>query len=160
MSNQHDESRDLEEVHVEPAPSGHEGELNSETPVEKSSDKVEDSESDEPPKKTQNIFEVETEPYSYELDKKMAEYANRQMDVFQPNNTLIEHIMTKNPIPSNIKKKAKELDTFLKELLTDQGKRYPSTEIESWTIYINKLALSMVPYARCGKQLTLKQRMK
>jgi len=65
---------------------------------------LEEASGTEPATKKARFFELQDELVTYELDKTMADYANKQMDIFQPNNSILEHILKDNPVPSNIKK--------------------------------------------------------
>ena len=51
----------------------------------------------------------------------LAEYVNKYMDNFVPNQTLIGEIMSLNAVPENLKK-GKVLDPYLRELLAEQAK--------------------------------------
>ena len=58
---------------------------------------------------------------SWDVDPVLAEYANKYMDNFVSNQTLINEIMSFNLVPENLKK-SKILDPYLTELLADQDK--------------------------------------
>ena len=58
---------------------------------------------------------------SWDLDPVLAEYANKYMDNFVSNQTLINEIMSFNPVPENLKR-GKILDPYLRELLAEQDK--------------------------------------
>ena len=51
----------------------------------------------------------------------LAENANKYMDNFASNQTLIKEIMSFNPVPENLKK-GKIVDPYLRELLAEQDK--------------------------------------
>ena len=51
----------------------------------------------------------------------LAEYANKYMDNFDSNQTLINEIMSFDPVPENLKR-GKILDPYLRELLAEQDK--------------------------------------
>ena len=59
--------------------------------------------------------------YSWGLNPVLAEYANKYMDNFVSNQTLINEIMSFNPVPEKLKK-VKILDPYLRELLAEQDK--------------------------------------
>ena len=58
---------------------------------------------------------------SWDLDPVLAKYANKYMDNFRSNYTLIKEIMSFNPVPENLKK-GKILDLYLRELPAEQDK--------------------------------------
>ena len=51
----------------------------------------------------------------------LAENANKYVDNFVSNQTLIKEIMSFNPVPENLKK-GKIVDPYLRELLAEQDK--------------------------------------
>ena len=59
--------------------------------------------------------------YSWDLDPVLAEYANKYMANFVSNQTLMNEIMSFNPVPENLKR-GKILDPYLRELLAEQDK--------------------------------------
>ena len=75
-----------EENNVEPAETGQEEGDSIVNNNNKKRDLEDVDDVGEPSKKKVKFFELENEPFSYELDKTMAEYANRQTDIFQTNN--------------------------------------------------------------------------
>ena len=77
----------------------------------------------EGPTKKKEIFElIETSTEcSWDLDPVLAEYANKYMDNFVSNWTLINEFMSFNPVPENVKT-VKILDPYLRELLAGQEK--------------------------------------
>ena len=72
------------------------------------------------PKRRFELTETSTE-CSWDLDPVLAEYANKYMDNFVSNQTLIDKIMSFNLVPENLKKD-KILDPYLRELLAEQDK--------------------------------------
>ena len=78
--------------------------------------------SEEPTKKKGRFELTETSSEcSWDLDPVLAEYANKYMDNFVSNQTLINEIMSFNPVPKN-SKRGKTLDPYLRELLAEQDK--------------------------------------
>ena len=78
--------------------------------------------SEEPTKKKGSFELTETSSKcSWDLDPVLAEYANRYMDNFVSNQTLISEIMSFNHVPENLKR-GKILDPHLRELLAEQDK--------------------------------------
>ena len=77
----------------------------------------------EGPTKKKEIFElIETSTEcSWDLDPVLAEYANKYMGNFVSNQTLINEIMSFNPVSENLKR-GKILDPYLRELLAEQDK--------------------------------------
>ena len=72
------------------------------------------------PKRTFELTETSRE-CSWDLDPVLAEYANKYMDNFVSNQTLIDKIMSFNLVPENLKKD-KILDPYVRELLAEQDK--------------------------------------
>ena len=72
------------------------------------------------PKRTFELTETSRE-CSWDLDPVLAEYANKYMDNFVSNQTLIGKIMSFNLVPENLKKD-KILDPYVRELLAEQDK--------------------------------------
>ena len=58
---------------------------------------------------------------SWDLGTVVAEYANKYMDNFVSNETLISEILSFNLVPENLKK-GKILDPYLRKLLAEQDK--------------------------------------
>ena len=77
----------------------------------------------EGPTKKKGRFELTetSSECSWDLDPVLAEYANKYMDNFVSNQTLINEIMSFNPVPENLKR-GKILDPYLRELLAEQDK--------------------------------------
>ena len=74
---------------------------------------------EEPTKKKEGfeLKETSTES-SWDLDPFLAEYVDKYMDNFVSNQTLINEIMSFNPVPENLKY-GKILDPYLRELLAE-----------------------------------------
>ena len=72
------------------------------------------------PKRRFELTETSTE-CSWDLDPVLAEYANKYMDNFVSNQTLIDKIMSFNLVPENLKQD-KILDPYVRELLAEQDK--------------------------------------
>ena len=76
--------------------------------------------SEGPTKKKERFELIETsKECSWDLDPVLAEYANKYMGNFVSNQTLINEIMSFNPVPENLKR-GKILDPYLRELLVEQ----------------------------------------
>ena len=76
--------------------------------------------SEGPTKKKERFELIETSTEcSWDLDPVLAEYANKYMGNFVSNQTLINEIMSFNPVPENLKR-GKILDPYLRELLVEQ----------------------------------------
>ena len=76
--------------------------------------------SEGPTKKKERSELIETsKECSWDLDPVLAEYANKYMGNFVSNQTLINEIMSFNPVPENLKR-GKILDPYLRELLVEQ----------------------------------------
>ena len=58
---------------------------------------------------------------SWDLDPVPVKYTNKYMDNFVSNQTLINEIMSFNPVPENLER-GKILDPYLRELLAEQDK--------------------------------------
>ena len=77
----------------------------------------------EGPTKKKGIFKLTKTPTEcyWDLDTVPAEYANNCMDNFLSNQTLINEIISFNPVTENLKK-GPILDLYLRELLAGQDK--------------------------------------
>ena len=73
------------------------------------------------PQKKKGQFELTetSSECSWDLDPVLAEYTNKHMGNFVSNQTLINEIMSFNPVPENLKR-GKILDPYLRELLVEQ----------------------------------------
>ena len=77
----------------------------------------------EGPTKNKGRFELteKSTECSWGLDRVLAEYASKYMDNFVSNQTLINEIMSFNPVTENLKR-GKILEPYLRELLAEQDK--------------------------------------
>ena len=75
------------------------------------------------PQKKKGQFELTetSSECSCDLDPVLAEYTNKHMGNFVSNQTLINEIMSFNPVPEHLKR-GKILDPYLRELLAEQDK--------------------------------------
>ena len=72
-------------------------------------------------KNGQSDLSEETEN-SWKMDPDLTEYANEYRDIFILNQTLSNNILSQNSVPACVKR-AKSLDTYLKQLLQKQDQR-------------------------------------
>ena len=84
----------------------------------------------EPPRKL-GRFELSGDSNNaWEINDELASYANKFIKNFCPNQKLVDDILLKNPVPSNIYGEFL-LDPYLRELLSDKGKRVPINQDKS-----------------------------
>ena len=87
---------------------------------------------------------------TWKINSGLEDYSNKHIKTFVSNNTFIKGILSANPFPSNIKGDFL-LDLHLRELPSEQGKRFTLNQDKSLVNLQQRVSFIMVHTAKLGQ---------